>query len=121
MKGVILAVIAASLIGAAPALASAPATQYSGYWSGYVRLGAPGSQNSVRATLQLPQPSCGLLGYLGEPHGSKTAYWVGFDGWETPDVEQVGITEFCAPTGRAAYIPWVENFRTFRSCRSRFP
>ncbi|HEY2443024.1 MAG TPA: G1 family glutamic endopeptidase [Streptosporangiaceae bacterium] len=103
------ALLAATLMAAAPATATAAAaqgfgplhvTKFGGNWGGYADTGA--SFTSVSGSWTEPSVTCTANHELYAP-------WVGIDGFNTQTVEQTGVQTSCA-TGKPVVSGWYEMF-----------
>jgi hypothetical protein len=121
-----LALFAAPVAAAAPALSFAPmqhasagtpassapsflkhgfqisnATVTSTNWSGYAATGS--TYTSVSTTYTQPSVSC------SGRSGTYAAFWVGLDGYSSSTVEQTGTLAYCSGS-RAEYVGWYEMY-----------
>jgi hypothetical protein len=101
-----LAVVLGALLVGAP---TAAATTYAhpgmahkhpdNIWGGYVATGT--SYKTVTAAWVNPSVDCSA--------GGIGSWWVGFDGWNTNTVEQIGVDADCT-SGSLSYNPWWEMY-----------
>jgi hypothetical protein len=68
-------------------------------WGGYVATGT--NYRTVSASWVNPKVDCSARGIA--------SWWVGFDGWSTTTVEQIGVDADCS-NGTLSYNPWWEMY-----------
>src|SRR5579884_1322756 len=82
------------------------ATEYFSNWSGYAATSSS-AFNSVEMTFTQPAVSCPY-------QGAWTLFWVGFDGFNSGNVEQAGTSAWCnynSPS-EPTYYAWWEMYPT---------
>ncbi|MDH6134126.1 hypothetical protein P3T37_003528 [Kitasatospora sp. MAA4] len=108
-----LALLVTAAVGLATAVSAAtPATAAASHrtardhkhtdniWGGYITYGDVFT--TISGTWNIPSLDCTNNRGIASP-------WVGFDGWDSNTVEQIGIDLDCS-TGHAQYNPWVEMY-----------
>jgi Peptidase A4 family len=102
------ALLAATLLGAAPAASAGQAfgfsphvnTKFGGNWAGYAATGA--TFTSVSGSWTEPKANC-------KDDGDLYAPWVGIDGYNDETVEQTGVQTACS-TGSPVDSAWYEMY-----------
>jgi hypothetical protein len=111
-----VAVAAAAVLGAAPAVVVSGGAGLAGghapiirlrqgtssNWSGYAAYGAPGQFTSVSGSWTQPSVSC-------SSQNASSSYWVGLDGYSDSTVEQLGTEGDCV-NGAPRYYAWFEMY-----------